>query len=68
METIKPTRSGKNGEDRRVLARLAHFTARRRWPVIAAWIVLTLIAGGGHDARRADELVLLDPQPELRVA
>ena len=27
------------------LARLAHFTARYRWPVIAAWIVLTLVGG-----------------------
>ncbi len=25
--------------------RLAHFTARYRWPVIAAWIVLTLVGG-----------------------
>jgi RND superfamily putative drug exporter len=27
------------------LERLAHFTARYRWPVIVAWIVLTLIGG-----------------------
>ena len=27
------------------LARLAHLTARYRWPVIAAWIVLTLFGG-----------------------
>ena len=27
------------------LARLAHFTTRYRWPVIAAWIVLTLFGG-----------------------
>jgi putative drug exporter of the RND superfamily len=27
------------------LARLGHFTARYRWPVIAAWIVLTLFGG-----------------------
>src|SRR5438105_4904260 len=27
------------------LGRLAHFTARYRWPVIAAWIVLTLVGG-----------------------
>ena len=27
------------------LGRLAHLTARYRWPVIAAWIVLTLIGG-----------------------
>jgi hypothetical protein len=24
------------------LGRLAHFTARYRWPVIAAWLVLTV--------------------------
>src|SRR5262249_45938595 len=28
-----------------MLARLAHVIARRRWPVIAAWIVLTLFGG-----------------------
>ncbi len=27
------------------LARLGHFTARYRWPVIAAWIVLTVVGG-----------------------
>ena len=27
------------------LGRLAHFTARYRWPVIATWIVLTLVGG-----------------------
>jgi uncharacterized membrane protein YdfJ with MMPL/SSD domain len=27
------------------LARLAHLTTRYRWPVIAAWIVLTLFGG-----------------------
>ena len=27
------------------LERLAHFTTRYRWPVIAAWIVLTLFGG-----------------------
>ena len=27
------------------LGRLAHFTTRYRWPVIAAWIVLTLFGG-----------------------
>jgi len=27
------------------LGRLAHFTTRFRWPVIAAWIVLTLFGG-----------------------
>src|SRR3954453_20637300 len=28
-----------------MLARLAHFVARHRWPVIAVWIVLTLFGG-----------------------
>ena len=28
-----------------MLARLAHFTARYRWPVIVVWIVLTLFGG-----------------------
>src|SRR4051794_32610571 len=27
------------------LGRLGHFTARYRWPVIAVWIVLTLVGG-----------------------
>src|SRR5437868_9520529 len=27
------------------LGRLAHFTARYRWPVVVAWVVLTLIGG-----------------------
>ena len=27
------------------LGRLAHFTTRYRWPVIAVWIVLTLFGG-----------------------
>jgi putative drug exporter of the RND superfamily len=27
------------------LERLAHFTARYRWPVIAAWLVLTIVGG-----------------------
>ena len=27
------------------LGNLAHFTARYRWPVIAAWILLTLVGG-----------------------
>ena len=27
------------------LGRLAHFTARHRWPVIGAWLVLTVIGG-----------------------
>src|SRR3954447_23998878 len=32
-------------EDRNRLGRLAHLTSRYRWPVIAIWIVLTLIGG-----------------------
>jgi putative drug exporter of the RND superfamily len=28
-----------------MLARLAHFVARHRWPVIATWVVLTLFGG-----------------------
>jgi RND superfamily putative drug exporter len=28
-----------------MLARLAHFVARHRWPVIAVWVVLTLFGG-----------------------
>src|SRR5438105_510202 len=42
----KPARNG--GQPRRdvgPLGRLAHFTARYRWPVIAAWILLTLVGG-----------------------
>jgi putative drug exporter of the RND superfamily len=31
--------------DRSRLGRLAHLTTRYRWPVIAAWIVLTLVGG-----------------------
>src|SRR5437870_12121985 len=27
------------------LARVAHFVARHRWPVIAVWVVLTLFGG-----------------------
>src|SRR6185312_17417862 len=27
------------------LARLGHFTARYRWPVILVWVVLTLVGG-----------------------
>ena len=30
------------GADSGTLARLAHFTARHRWPIIGAWIVLTM--------------------------
>ncbi len=31
--------------DSRALGRLGHFTARYRWPVIAVWLVLTLVGG-----------------------
>src|SRR4029453_4131298 len=34
-----------NGNDSGRLARLAHFTARHRWPVIVVWVVLTLVGG-----------------------
>src|SRR5438874_11738846 len=44
-----PTQAGRwkkidRADDGR-LARLAHFTARHRWPVIGVWIVLTLLGG-----------------------
>src|SRR5437016_12694648 len=42
----RPARNGSQpGRDVGPLGRLAHFTARYRWPVIAAWIVLTLFGG-----------------------
>src|SRR5438045_5945405 len=42
----KPARNGSQPRgDVGPLGRLAHFTARYRWPVIAAWIVLTLVSG-----------------------
>src|SRR5947208_5895840 len=42
----RPTRNGSQPRgDVGPLGRLAHFTARFRWPVIAAWIVLTLVGG-----------------------
>jgi putative drug exporter of the RND superfamily len=37
-DRLSSTRAGR-------LERLGHFTARYRWPVIAAWIVLTLFGG-----------------------
>jgi len=46
--TLSPWRTGArvNAARRSVrLARLAHLTARYRWPVIAVWIVLTVIGG-----------------------
>jgi putative drug exporter of the RND superfamily len=46
MEAIEPGRWKKiDGADPGRLGRLAHFIARRRWPVIAVWIVLTLFGG-----------------------
>ncbi len=36
-------KSNRTGPGR--LGRLAHFTVRYRWPVIAAWVVLTLVGG-----------------------
>src|SRR5437763_16224990 len=44
-----PTQAGRwrkiDGADDGRLGRLAHFTARHRWPVIGVWIVLTLLGG-----------------------
>src|SRR4051812_47381563 len=39
------TPSSPNGVPAGRLARLARFTSRHRWPVIGAWIVLTLVGG-----------------------
>src|SRR5947209_2377520 len=42
----RPARNGSQPRrDVGPLGRLAHFAARYRWPVIAAWIVLTLVGG-----------------------
>ena len=40
-QSVQPSSLARAGR----LARLAHFTDRFRWPVIAAWIVLTLFGG-----------------------
>src|SRR6266568_4215769 len=46
MEAIQPARWKKvDVADSGRLARLAHFIARHRWPVIGVWIVLTLFGG-----------------------
>src|ERR671936_1208365 len=45
MEASQPARSKTTPADPRRLGRLAHFVARHRWPVIAVWIVLTLVGG-----------------------
>jgi len=44
--TLQPDRKAKtNRTGRSGLARLAHLTSRFRWPVIAVWIVLTMMGG-----------------------
>src|SRR4029450_7474008 len=45
MEAIEPVHGKINGSESGRLARLAHFNARHRWPVITVWIVLTLVGG-----------------------
>jgi RND superfamily putative drug exporter len=45
MEAIQPARWKMNGADPGRLGGLARLIARRRWPVIGVWIVLTLIGG-----------------------
>jgi putative drug exporter of the RND superfamily len=46
MKATQPADRKKiDGADQGRLARLGHFTTRYRWPVIAAWIVLTLFGG-----------------------
>src|SRR5438067_9955302 len=46
MDVIQPARWKKTDwADPGRLGRLAHFTARHRWPVIGLWIVLTLFGG-----------------------
>src|SRR5438067_9762934 len=46
MDVIQPARWKKtDGADPGRLGRLAHFTARHRWPVIGLWIVLTVLGG-----------------------
>jgi RND superfamily putative drug exporter len=44
MEASPQLHRTTNGESR-LLGRLAHVIARHRWPVIAAWVVLTVIGG-----------------------
>jgi RND superfamily putative drug exporter len=41
----QPARWAKMNEAEGPLGRLAHFTARHRWPVIGVWVVLTLFGG-----------------------
>src|SRR5436305_10066387 len=46
MEAIQPGRWNKiDRTDSGRLGRLGHFIARRRWPVIGVWILLTLFGG-----------------------
>src|SRR5213592_2336748 len=45
MGASQPARWAKMNEAEGTLGRLAHFTARHRWPVIGVWIVLTLFGG-----------------------
>ena len=45
MDVDRPTSGKNNGADSGRLGRLAHFTARHRWPVIGVWIALTLLGG-----------------------
>src|ERR671937_661722 len=45
MEATQPSRWQNTNGDTGRLGRLAHFTARHRWPVIAVWVVLTLVGG-----------------------
>src|SRR5438105_2093642 len=45
MEATHAARVNINGAGSGRLGRLAHVIARRRWPVIGVWIVLTLIGG-----------------------
>ena len=45
MEATQRSRQKVNGAESGRLARLAHFIARHRWPVIGVWIVLTLFGG-----------------------
>jgi uncharacterized membrane protein YdfJ with MMPL/SSD domain len=46
MEAMRPVRrTNTSAGDSGLLERLAHVIARRRWPVIGVWIVLTLVGG-----------------------
>src|SRR5689334_14362800 len=45
MGATEPARWAKLNEAEGPLGRLAHITARYRWPIIAVWVVLTLFGG-----------------------